>query len=262
MLLANRVAIVTGGATGIGRGIALKFAKEGCSIVVADILEKEGKATVEDILKLGSQGFFISCDVTSSRQIQDMVNQCISRFGKIDILVNNAGGISTASAAIEEVTEEQWDKILNLNLKSQFLCCKAVVPHMKQKKYGKIINMSSIGAISPPVSFIHYHCAKAGVLGLTVNLAVELASLRICVNSILPGPIQTHFWNPLTAGMPNTDEFFAGLASKEVPMQRVGTPEDIAGTALYLASELSDYVTGESIFVSGGLPLHVSSRNE
>jgi 3-oxoacyl-[acyl-carrier protein] reductase len=261
MLLSNKVAIITGGATGIGKGIALKFAEEGCSIVIADITEEEARNTVKEISKIGREGVFVRCDVTSNQQIQAMVKQTIDRFGKIDILVNNAGGISASKGAIEDVTEEQWDRTINLNLKSQFLCCKAVVPHMKEKKSGKIINMSSIGAISPPVSFIHYHAAKAGVLGLTCNLAVELASLNICVNAILPGPIRTQFWNPLTKELPNEDAFFKDVGKKEVPMQRVGTPADVAGTALYLASDLSAYVTGESIFVSGGLPLHISARD-
>jgi len=260
MLLPNKVAIITGGASGIGKGIALKFAQEGCSVVIADIMEKEALSTVDEIAKAGRKSLFIRCDVTSNRQVQDMVEQVIREFQKIDILVNNAGGISSSTGAIEDVSEEQWDKTLNLNLKSQFLCCKAVVPHMKAKRYGKIINMSSIGAISPPVSFIHYHAAKAGVLGITCNLAVELASFNINVNAILPGPVRTQFWNPLTKELPSEDAFFKDLGKKEVPMQRVGTPEDIAGTALYLASELSSFVTGESIFVSGGLPLHISSR--
>lgn len=260
MLLSNKVAIITGGATGIGKGIALKFAEEGCSIVIADIMEKEARETIDTISKIGRSAIFIRCDVTNNAQVRDMVKQVIARFQKIDILVNNAGGISESKGSIEDITEEQWDKTINLNLKSQFLCCKAVVPYMKEKKSGKIINMSSIGAISPPVSFIHYHAAKAGVLGITCNLAVELASLNICVNAILPGPVRTQFWNPLTKDLPSQDSFFNDLGKKEVPMQRVGTPEDIAGTALYLASELSAYVTGESIFVSGGLPLHISAR--
>ncbi len=254
MLLASRVAIITGGAIGIGRGIALKFAEEGCSVVVADIDAIEGKKTAEEVSKKGGEGIFASCDVTINRQVQDMVGKAISKFGKIDILVNNAGGVSGPKGSIDDVSEEQWDKSLNLNLKSAFLCCKAVVPHMKKNKYGKIINISSLGAIHPAVSVVHYHSAKAGVLGLTYNLAFELAPFNISVNAILPGPIRTPFWEPVTRDIPDKDAFFAEIAKKEVPMQRIGTPEDIAGAALFLASELSAFVTGETINVAGGLP--------
>lgn len=168
------------------------------------------------------------------------------------MLENGQSGFQT-EGSIEDVTEEQWDKMLDLNLKSQFLCCKAVAPYMKEKKYGKIINISSLGAVHPAVSVVHYHSAKAGVLGLTYNLAFELAPFNICVNAILPGPIRTPFWEPVTKGIKDKDAYFAELAQKEVPLRRMGTPEDIARVATFLASELSAYVTGETIFVGGGL---------
>jgi NAD(P)-dependent dehydrogenase (short-subunit alcohol dehydrogenase family) len=255
MLLANRVAIVTGGALGIGRGIALKFAEEGCAIVIADVAVTEGEKTAHEVVKKGGAGVFIRCDVTDSRQVQDMVAKAIKKFGRVDIMVNNAGGVpGITSGKIEDVTEEQWDKYLDLNLKSVFLCCKAIVPHMKKNKYGKIINVSSLGAVHPAVSVVHYHAAKAGVLGLTYNLTFELSPFNICVNAILPGPIRTTFWEPVTRGIKDKDAYFEELGKKEVPLQRVGTPEDIAGAALFLASELSSFVTGETINVAGGLP--------
>jgi NAD(P)-dependent dehydrogenase (short-subunit alcohol dehydrogenase family) len=254
VLLSDRVAIITGGAVGIGRGIALKFAAEGCSIVIADIDAIEGKKTAEEVSKKGREGIFVSCDVTNSSQVRDMVDKAVSKFGEIDILVNNAGGVPDPKGSLAEVTEEQWDRSLDLNLKSVFLCCKAVVPHMKKNKYGKIINISSLGAVHPAVSVVHYHAAKAGVLGLTYNLAFELAPFNIAVNAILPGPIRTPFWEPVTRDIPDKDAYFAEIAKKEVPMQRVGTPEDIAGAALFLASELSAFVSGETINVAGGLP--------
>src|SRR4030042_7029634 len=201
MLLTNRVAIITGGATGMGRGSALKFAEEGCSIVIADINESEGKKTLNDVSTKGGDGIFARCDVTDNRQVQDMVNKTISKFGKADILVNNAGGVAGPEGSLDDITEEQWNKSLDLNLKSVFLCCKATVPHMKEKKYGKIINISSMGAVNPAVSVVHYHAAKAGVLGLTYNLAFELAPFNIAVNVIIPGPIQTPFWDNVAKGM-------------------------------------------------------------
>ncbi len=254
MLLSDRVAIITGGAVGIGKGISLKFAAEGCAVVIADVDEREGKKTADEVSKKGGEGLFVSCDVTVGRQVKAMVDKAISRFGKIDILVNNAGGVPDPKGSLDEVTEEQWDRSLDLNLKSVFLCCQAVVPHMKKNKYGKIVNISSLGAVHPAVSVVHYHSAKAGVLGLTYNLAFELAPLNISVNAILPGPIRTPFWEPVTKDVPDKDAYFAEIARKEVPMQRVGTPEDIAGAALFLASELSAYVTGETINVAGGIP--------
>jgi NAD(P)-dependent dehydrogenase (short-subunit alcohol dehydrogenase family) len=254
VLLKGRVAIVTGGAVGIGRGIALKFAGEGCSVGVVDISAAEGEKTARGVVKRGKEGIFIKCDVTDGRQVRDMVSQAIGKFGRIDILVNNAGGVFRGGGQIEEIAEEQWDKLLNLNLKSQFLCCQAVVPYMKERKYGRIINVSSLGAVHPPAPLAHYHAAKGGVLGLTTNLAFELAPYNICVNAILPGPIRTEFYTEILKSVPDKEAFFASLG-KRVPLGRMGTPEDIAGVALFLASELSAYVTGESIRVTGGIPL-------
>jgi len=269
MLLAERVAIITGGAKGMGRGIALKFAEEGCSVAIADISMKEANDTMAEVAKRGRDGLVNQCDVTNGEQVRDTVEKVIRKFGKIDILVNgeqvrdtvekvirkfgkidilvnNAGGI-TPSPPIEDLSEEDWDKILNLNLKSDFLFCKFVVPHMKKKKYGKIINLSSIGAIQPPHHAIHYNTAKSGIIGFTYDLAI---------NAILPGPIRTAFYDHIVGSMTEKgkDDFFANLG-KKVPLQRVGTLEDIAGPALFLASELSAYITGETLLVGGGLPL-------
>jgi NAD(P)-dependent dehydrogenase (short-subunit alcohol dehydrogenase family) len=257
MLLKDKVAIVTGGAVGIGRGIALKFADEGCSVVVVDISAENGGKTIKDILKKKKNGLFIQCDVTSSRQVQDMVDKAIRKFGKVDILVNNAGGVLKVvpGGSIVDITDEQWEKVVNLNLRSTFYCCRAIVPHMKKRESGKIINISSIGAIQPSDSVIHYHSAKAGVLGLTTNLAFDLAPYNVCVNAIMPGPILTPFWEPIVKRIPDKNAFFKKLARENIPLQRIGTPEDIAGAALFLASELSAYVTGANILVSGGVPL-------
>jgi 3-oxoacyl-[acyl-carrier protein] reductase len=255
MLLTDRVAIITGGAVGMGRAMARKFAEEGCSIIISDISESSGKRTVDEVSKLGIEAIFVRCDVTDNNQVQNMVDSVIRKFGKIDILVNNAGALGTMWS-LEDVTEEDWDRILDLNLKSVFLCCKAVVPHMKEKKYGRIINMSSMGAVSPPRSVVHYHAAKAGVISLTQNLALELVSFNIRVNAIVPGPIRTEYYEPRLKNMTDAqrEDYFI-TKGKTTPMQRMGRPEEIAEVALFLVTEPSSYITGETINVAGGLPL-------
>jgi NAD(P)-dependent dehydrogenase (short-subunit alcohol dehydrogenase family) len=255
-MLSNRVAIITGGARGIGKGIALKFADEGCAIVIADVLVNEAGKTVEQISQKGREAIFVQCDVSKSRQVQDLVDQTINRFGKVDILVNNAG-IAGAVKSIVDVSEEEWDRLLAINLKGVFLCCKAVVPYMKKKGYGKIINISSSAAVAPPAPVIHYSASKTGVLGLTRDLALELAPLNICVNAILPGVIPTDIYDDLQVFPPGVkkEDAFAEMGKMFAPMQRLGTPEDIAGVALFLASDLSAYVTGDRIIVAGGYPL-------
>lgn len=256
MLLSHKVAIITGGARGIAKGIALKFEEEGCSIVIADVLVIEARKTLEKISEKEREAIFVQCDVSKSHQVQDMVDQTIRKFGKVDTLVNNAA-IGAITKSITEISEGEWDRLLDINLKGVFFCCKAVVPHMKEKKWGKIINISSMAAIAPPAPAINYSAAKAGVLGLTLDLVLELAPFNICVNAILPGAIPTEMWDPLIPPGVNKEDFFAEIGKTVAPMQRVGTPEDIAGAAIFLASDLSAYVTGDRILVGGGAPLAV-----
>jgi 3-oxoacyl-[acyl-carrier protein] reductase len=252
MLLSNRTAIITGGARGIGRGTALKFADEGCDVVIADLLEEQANKTAAEVRQKGRKGLAIKCDVTDSKQVHTMVAEVISQFGKIDILVNDAGAMFGTFPA-EKEPEDHWEKVMNLNLKSGYLCAREVIPYMKEKKYGKIVNLSSIGAVYPPGPSMAYASAKAGVLGLTRALALELGAFNITVNAIMPGAIPTDFWNlPPTVDM----EAVKANVGKGILMQRVGTPEDVARVALFFASELSDYVTGESIIVGGGQPLN------
>lgn len=258
MLLKNKVGIVTGGSSGMGSAMARMFAEEGCSVAIVDIQTAKGEKIAAEISGKGGNAIFVQCDVTKEDQVQKMVDQVISKYGKVDILVNNAGGLPGAEAGrdyIENVSEERWDEILDLNLKSVFLCCKAVVPHMKTRKYGRIINISSIGAVQPVGPGIHYHTAKAGVLGLTHDLASQVAPFKILVNAILPGLIRTAFWDPLLTKIADKERFFADLGRERLPLQTMGTPEEVAGAALFLASDLSSHVTGTHIYVTGGLPL-------
>jgi 3-oxoacyl-[acyl-carrier protein] reductase len=254
MLLSNRVAIITGGARGIGKGIALRFAEEGCSVAIADILSTEANQTLEEIAKKGAEGIFVKCDHTNNRQVEDMVKKVVDKFGKIDILVNNAGGFGPP-IPITDLAEEEWDRSVALNLKGVYLCCKAVAPYMIEKRYGKIINLSSVAAITGGPANAHYSAAKGGVLSLTLDLSIELARFGICVNAMLPGIILTDLWKPTVPPGADEDEFFDQLGKNTIPLQRVGNPEDVAGVAVFLASELSRYVTGDRIIVGGGLPM-------
>ena len=257
MLLQDKVAVVTGGAKGMGRGIAQKFAKEGCNLVITDLDIDSAQKVANEIESTGRKAVAIQADISNSREVNNLVDVALKEFGTIDILVNNAGGVGGIKGAgnSDDITEDDWNRIIDVNLKGAFLVTMAVLPIMKKAGYGKIINLSSMGAIHPSVSVIHYHAAKGGILALTTNLAFELAPKNIYVNAIIPGPIETSFWDNL---MPPGDErvaFLAAVAEKEVPLGRMGKPEDIAGTALFLASGLSDYVTGQFIKVGGGLPL-------
>ena len=247
------MALITGGAKGIGKGIGVKFASEGCAIAIADIDMKSAEATVAEETAKGHKIMAIKCNVMDSAQVIAAVKNVIAQFGKIDILVNNAGALPHEYPTIE-MPESEWDKVINLNLKSDFLFCKEVLPYMVKQKYGKIINLSSSGAYYPPGPSAHYSAAKAGVIGLTNALAYEFAPYNINVNAIMPGPIKTDFWNPLV-GEANKDAVCDQIGQAEVPLKRVGTPNDIAGAALFLASELSFFVTGVSMLVSGGMPL-------
>jgi 3-oxoacyl-[acyl-carrier protein] reductase len=253
MLLKNNVAIITGGARGIGKGIALKFGQEGCSAVIIDRSER-GKETEKEFVKQGIDVMFIQCDVSDSRQVQDMTKQVIAKYGKVDILVNNAA-IAAVPKPVTEISDEEWDSILDVNLKGQFICCREVIPYMKEKKYGKIINISSLAAIAPLATEVHYSAAKAGTLGLSLALAFELAPFNISVNSICPGIIDTEALDEVIPPGLDKYAFLTEQVKQMVPAQRLGTPGDIAGVALFLASELSGFVTGDRIIAGGGSPL-------
>ena len=259
MLLENRVAIVTGGANGMGRAICELFAEEGAKVTIADIDTAGSAETLSRIEAAGGKALAVRCDVTSTAEIKQMVDATVEAFGGIDILVNNAGAILGAHGNptnMFTLTEDAWDKVVDLNLKSYFLCSKEVVPVMKAAGYGKIVHFSSLGAINPPSPHPHYHAAKSGVIGLTYDMAAELGPLGIHVNAIMPGPIKTPFFDTIVEKMsPEEAVAFFKWMGDQAPLQRMGEPEDVAKAALFLASDMSSYITGVVLPVSGGLPL-------
>ena len=270
MLLPDKVAIINGGATGMGRATAIKFAEEGCSSVIADVNEAGAVETVKEVEKRGKECLFVNCDITDLKQIKNAVDQTIKKFGRVDILVGCAGGVPRSLVrtppkpgerprrGIAYIDEAFFDVMLSLNLKGHVFFCKEVAPYMIKQNYGKIVLISSFGVFEPPMPSSEYHTAKAGILGLVYNLAFELAPHNITVNGILPGPIKTPFWDPMMVGMSEKDrEARFEQMGKSVPLQRIGLPEDIANTILFFASELSSWVTGETLVVGGGKPLPV-----
>ena len=252
MRLQNKVAIVTGGGVGIGKAYAQGLAQEGAKVVVADIQEAEAQKVAADIRKAGDEAIAVPVDVTSVEKTQAMAQAALQAYGRIDILVNNAGLYSALKKKnFMEIDPDEWDRVMAVNVKGLFLCVKAVYPAMKQQGKGKIINISSGTALSGSPLFLHYVSSKAGVLGFTRALAREVGDDNICVNSIMPG---------LTVSGSNqegvmTPEQVADRRKRRC-FQRDQYPQDLVGTVIFLASDDSDFMTGQSISVDGGMNMH------
>jgi 3-oxoacyl-[acyl-carrier protein] reductase len=242
--LINKKAIVTGASGGIGRAIAVALALRGADIAVNYNRKlEEAKVTAKEIEALGRNALLVKADVANSLEVNQMIDKVLEEFGRIDILVNNAGIFEVA--LVHEMTDEQWDRTLNTNLKGVFNCCRAVVKHMIKQKSGKIVNISSIDAHRGYLGGAHYAASKAGIIGFTKSLAREVASYGICVNAVAPGEIETE----MTREELNQfrDEFL-----KQIPMGRIGKPEDVAGAVAFLCTDEANYITGETINVNGG----------
>ncbi len=245
MRLQGKVAIVTGGALGIGEAYASGMAKEGASVVVADVQVKAGEKVVADINASGGKALFVKTDVSKQADAERLVAETVKKFGGPDILVNNAGILFTAP--VLETTEEMWDKVLAVNVKGVFFCAAAVAREMIKKKSGKIINISSIAAVGGQEGLCAYSSTKGAVLTLTKVFALELAKHNIQVNAILPGTTDTGMAKAAMADPNWTKQITAGI-----PMKRLGRTKDLLGAVLYFASEDSDYCTGQTLIVDGG----------
>lgn len=239
-LLAGRVAVVTGGAQGIGLAIARSFAESGASVVVADLDEARAE---EAAAQLDGEAVGVRCDVTTEAEVDAVVEGAVARFGRVDAWVNNAG--ITADASLLRMRPEDFDRVVQVHLKGAWLGVRAAARQMREQKSGSIINMSSLSGKAGNPGQTNYSAAKAGIVGLTKAAAKELAHHNVRVNAIQPGLIRT----PMTEAMP-PDVFAEREAA--IPMRRAGRAEEVAGTAVFLASELSTYITGTTIEVGGG----------
>lgn len=245
MRLKNKIAIITGAGSGIGRGAALAFAREGAKVIVADWGEETGKETVELIKKQGGESTFVKVDVSKLSDVENMVKQCLAAYGQVDILFNNAGIVKMG--ALHDTAEADWDQVINVNLKGVFLCSKAVIPQMLKQGKGKIVNTASIAGLVAFDQLSAYCASKGGIIALSREMAVEYAPKKINVNCIAPGIIKT----AMTKDMLNDPATIQGFTAS-TPYPRLGEPEDIAMAAVYLASDESDFVTGQVLAVDGG----------
>jgi len=244
MDLTGRVAIITGAGSGLGRAIAYRLAENGAKIVVNDVVAEQGNFTVDNIKKKNGEAVFSQTDISKWDGAKDLIKKATDTFGKIDILVNNAG--ITRDMLVRDMQEDDWDKVLDINLKGAFNCCKFATPHMVEQKYGKIVNLSSRAHLGNPGQ-ANYSASKAGIIGLTRSLSLEFGRYNINVNAVAPGMINTEGVKAL-----KKYEMVVERALKVTPLKRIGEPEDVANLVHFLVSDYSSYITGEIIHITGG----------
>ncbi len=255
MRLKNKIAIITGGGRGIGRAIAMRFAEEGADIAICSRSPKELHEVAAEIEKLKRQVLVLKADVSVEEDVKKLIESTIDKFGKIDILVNNAGKCTLRS--VIEMTYGEWTTMINTNLNSAFLLSKAVLPHMIERHYGKIVNISSLVGLKASALISAYSASKAGLISLTQSLAQEVGRMGIYVNAICPGCVETKMLEEVLSegvikmGIPD-EKTFKDLLTNDTALHRLATALEIATTALFLASEESSGVTGETITVSAG----------
>jgi len=247
--LVGKKAIITGGASGIGRAAALLFVSAGAAVVIADIDDQGGEALAKKICAGGGEGIYVDCDVTKAEDCQRTVQRTINSFGGVDILFNNAGIIRRAS--VIDTTEEQWDRVMAVNVKSIFLMSKYTIPHMVQAGGGVILNTSSGWGLVGGRDAVSYCASKAAVVNLTKAMALDHGAQNIRVNCICPGDTDTPMLRVEARQLGENEKTFLDDAA-ERPLQRIGTPQDIAQAVLYLCSDTASYVTGSTLVVDGG----------
>ncbi|HEY3065561.1 MAG TPA: SDR family NAD(P)-dependent oxidoreductase [Methylomirabilota bacterium] len=262
MRLLGKVAIITGGGSGIGRGIALAMAREGADVSIPDIQVLNAEKVSTEIKELGRKAIVMKADVTSAADVKSMVERTRDAFGKVDIVVNNAGAASAPGMPFTNNTEEDWDRTFAVNVKSIFHSCKAIAPYFIERKGGRIINIASIAGPISALTMPPYSVAKMGVITFTRVVAKELAPHGITVNAICPGVLYTAFWEKLAAHLATTNPAFSGMTARQVfdkrvtdivPMKREQTPEDIGWAAVFLASDEARNITGQALNVDGGV---------
>lgn len=248
MKLENKISLITGAGQGIGKAIALAFAGEGSSVVVNDITLETARRVAQEIVDRGGKALPIRADVSQRHEVSGMIKEVIGNFGKIDILVNNAG-VQTETPFLD-LSEEEWDRVIDVNLKGTFLCSQLVAREMVKQGGGKIINISSIHQFLPRRNIAHYAASKGGIMMLTKVMALELAKHKINVNCIAPGAIDTAMNKAVLKQPQKVDEL-----NSKIPQGRIAEPEEVGKVAVYLASNDADYITGSTIYVDGGLSL-------
>jgi len=240
----EKKALVTGSGGGIGKAIALMLADMGADIVVNDVSIENAQQTADEIISKGQKAIVSNANVINDTQVKEMFESCASEFGRIDILVNNAG--ITKDSLLMDMQEDQWDTVMDVNLKGVFLCCKYAAKMMSEQQYGKIINISSASGQIGNIGQANYAASKGGVISITKTLAKELARYKINVNAVAPGFIKT----PMTQTVP---EKVVKYLIGQIPLNRIGEPEEIANAVAFLASDMSSYITGQVLSVNGGM---------
>ena len=244
MILKDKVALVTGAAQGIGRAIALKLAANGADVVIVDMNLDKAQETAREAERLGRRALALRANIANLQEAEAMADEAVAKLGAVHIMVNNAG--ITRDALILRMKEEDWDAVINVNLKGVFNCTKAVVKHMSKQRYGRIVNIASIVGEMGNAGQANYSASKAGVIALTKTVAREFATRNITCNAVAPGFIDTAMTQALS-------EKVKEELAKQIPMGRLGTPEDVAEGVLFLVSEATGYITGQVLNINGGM---------
>ncbi|WP_027364520.1 SDR family NAD(P)-dependent oxidoreductase [Desulfotruncus alcoholivorax] len=247
MKLDQKVAVITGAGRGIGKAIALKFAREGARVIAADLDHGSAASVAGEIESIGGDALAVKVDVSDNLSVDSMVKEALIKYGKVDILINNAGWDKIG--LFMDSSEDTWEKVIAINLKGTIICCKALLPQMMERKYGKILNVSSDAGRVGSSGEVVYSAAKGGVIAFSKALAREMARYKININCLAPGPTDTPLFAEVAADNPKIAEALI----KSIPLRRLGQPNDLANAAAFLVSDDAEYITGQTLSVNGGL---------